>query len=295
VKAALFLGCSAPVRAQNYEASFRLVADALGIELVDILEFGCCGYPAASIDDLAAAVLAARNLALAEAQDLDLITLCSACLGSLASARERILKDDELKAAVDRELDKIDLKFEGKTQVIHAARVLYETVGAENIKRAVKRPLEGLKVAVHYGCHYLKPGDVVGHTDNPEAPVSLDEMVRATGAETLEYAGRLGCCGGGILGVSEETALNVTQKRLQSAFNARADCMVTVCPFCSVMLEGNQKKIEKQSESKFNLPVLYLPQLIGLSLGLDPDALGFKLNRVKAKKILAEYSPDSSR
>jgi len=290
MRIALFLGCSAPVRAQNYEMSFRKVAARLGVEVVDIQEFGCCGYPVASVDEISSLVLAARNLALAESQGLDVVCLCSACLGTLAAAAERIREDPEIRSQVKKGLEGLGQKLPEKTRVLHAARFLHEVVGLERIRAAVTKPLTGLKIAAHYGCHYLKPAHLFGKVEDPESPATLDALIEAAGAAPLDYAGRLGCCGGGVLGTSEPTALAVTRKRLGAAHSAGADAMVVVCPFCSVMLEGNQKKVEKQAAETYDLPILFLSQLLGLAMGIDPDELGFKLNRIKATKILERFS-----
>jgi heterodisulfide reductase subunit B len=144
-----------------------------------------------------------------------------------------------------------------------------------------------MRIAVHYGCHYLRPRETHPAGEDPEAPTSLDDLVRATGAESVDYQGRLGCCGGGILGIHEETALAITKRKLDAAANAGADAMVVICPFCSVMLEGNQKRIEKASGREYKLPVLYYPQLLGLAMGFDVKELGFQLNRIKAGELIA--------
>jgi heterodisulfide reductase subunit B len=286
VTAALFLGCTVPVRAQNYELAARRVAERLGIELVDVLGFGCCGYPVSSVSSRAALWMAARNLALAEAEGVDeVVTLCSACAASLAEARLE-LELEPAYVATQAALDRLGLAYRGTARVRHFGRVLFEDVGPVRVAAAVARPLGALSLAVHYGCHYLKPRRAHRGPDEPEAPRSLEALVAATGARVVPHPYALTCCGGGVLAVREEAALDMARRKLDAVADLGADALVSVCPFCSVMYEGNQKAVEKRSGRRYDLPVLYLPQVLGLALGLDPADLGFKQNRVKPKALL---------
>jgi len=287
VRLGLFLGCSVPVRAQNYEVSVRRVAPRLGIELEDLEGAACCGYPVQSVSRETALVMATRNLALASRRGLDLCVLCSACGGSLMEAAAELEGDEDLRARTNRHLEPEGLSYPGGVKVVHIAEVLAHRVGAARIRDAVERPLEGLRIAVHYGCHYLRPRETHPAGEDPEAPGSIDELVEATGARSVDYPGRLACCGGGILGIHEETALAITRVKLDAVAGAGVDAMVVVCPFCSVMLEGNQKRIEKAAGREYKLPVLYYPQLLGLALGFGAKELGLQLNRIKAKELIA--------
>jgi heterodisulfide reductase subunit B len=286
VRAALFLGCTVPVRAQNYELAARRIAARLGLELVDVEGFGCCGYPVGSVSSNASLWMAARNLALAEAAGLDeIVALCSACAASLAEAKLE-LEHEAARAAAQAALDRIGLIYRGTARVRHFGRALFEDVGAERLAAAVTRPLGDLALGVHYGCHYLKPSRAHRGPDEPEAPRSLEALVAATGARVVPHPYALTCCGGGVLAVREEAALEMARRKLDAVADSQADALVSVCPFCSVMYEGNQKAVEKRSGRAYNLPVLYLPQVLGLALGLDPADLGFKQNRVKPKALL---------
>jgi heterodisulfide reductase subunit B len=287
VKAALFLGCTVPVRAQNYELSARQVARKLGIDLVDIDGFGCCGYPIGSVSSRAALWMAARNLALAEREGFtDLVALCSACTASIAEARIE-LEHDRARCEAQAALDRLGLTYSGTAGVRHFARFLYEEVGPERIAASVVRPLEKLTFAVHYGCHYLKPSRAHRGPDEPEAPHTVQALVEATGARVVSHDRALSCCGGGVLAVREGTALAMARTKLDAVMAAGAHALVSICPFCSVMYEGNQKQIEKISATAYNLPVLYLPQVLGLAFGLDPAEIGTKQNRIKPKDVLA--------
>ncbi len=286
---ALFLGCTVPVRAQNYELSARRVAERLGIDLLDIEGFGCCGYPIASVSSKASLWMAARNLALAEAADVELVALCSACAANLAEAKLE-LEHEETRALAQETLDELGLTYHGTVRIRHFARYLFEEVGAQRVAELVERPLDELSLAIHYGCHYLKPKAAHQGPDEPESPHTLDEMIRATGAKTVPHPFALSCCGGGVLAVREETALAMAKKKLDALVDETpAQALVSVCPFCSVMYEGNQRILEKKADRKYDLPVLYLTQVLGLAMGMDPKKdLGMKQNRVKPKKLLKQ-------
>jgi heterodisulfide reductase subunit B len=295
VKYALFLGCSVPVRAMNYEVSVRRVAERLGVEFEDLPGFGCCGYPIAAVSGLTAHAMAARNLALAASRDLPIAALCSACSGFLAETAARLEEDGDLRAEVNRILDMFGLSYDARrpAEVRHIVRLLLEDVGEDRIRSEIKNPLTHVRAAVHYGCHYLRPRTLHPEED-PENPRSLDRLVELTGGSSISYEKRLACCGGAVLGIKEETSLLVAKGKLDAAAGADANAMVVVCPFCSVMFEGNQKKIEKTWETSYGLPVLYYPQLLGLAMGLPAEELGFSMNRIKARDLLDKVAAGGS-
>ena len=278
-----------PTRARNYEMSARLVGSAFGFEFEDAPDFACCGFPLKSVDVYTTTLMAARNLAKAEANGKELCTLCSACTGVLTEVNHAVARDEELRERVNADLKKVNPSYEvtGKVKVRHFVRLLYEEVGPEKIKQAVKKDISSLRVAPHYGCHYMKPSEAFDHFDDPEHPRTLDELIRATGAETVSYPDKLRCCGGGLLAIDEKVALTMGKEKLAQIKAAGADAMVLMCPFCSVMYDDNQRKMESEFSAEFQLPVLYYPQLLGLALGIEPRALGLNMNRVKTKPLLA--------
>lgn len=283
----LFLGCTVPVRALNYEISARKVAERLGIRLSDDPDFSCCGYPIKSVHRYAYLLMAARNLALAEKKGLPLCTLCSACCGSLTEANHELQEDETLREKVNEDLSQwLGLRYEGGTLVTHFVRVLDQEVGRKKIMDQVRVDLSSLQVAPHYGCHYTKPSTIYNKTEDPENPESLDELIKATGARAVQYEDKLQCCGGGVLAFDEQVALAMAHRKLDHLRAQQADAMVLICPFCNVMYEGNQRKIEKNFQTEYKLPVLYYPQLLGLALGFEPDELGLKMNRVKATELV---------
>jgi len=286
---ALFLGCTIPARSRNYELSAGKVAEKLGIELVGLDRFICCGFPIKNSDRETALVLAAYNLALARKEGLDLCTLCSSCASSLTEAAHHLAGDEEARRAVNKRLAKAGVQFEGKIRVRHFARILYEEIGPEEIRPHLTRDLTGLRIASHYGCHYLKPSEIYDHFDDVNNPQSLDTLVALTGAEPVNYLGKKRCCGGPVLPVDEQTALAVAREKLDDIAEAGADAMALVCPFCSVMYDSNQKGIEAAFQKEYSLPVLYLPQILGLAMGFDRKELGLHMNVVKTKELLAPY------
>jgi len=287
----LFLGCTVPVRALNYEISARKVAEKLGLHLSDVPDFSCCGYPIKSVHRYAYLLMAARNLALAEKNGLPLCTLCSACCGSLTEANHEIQEDEKLRKQINEDLfEWVGLRYGGGIRVTHFIRVLDQEVGRKRISEQVRADLSSLRVAPHYGCHYTKPSTIYNKIENPEDPKSLDELIKATGAQSVQYEDKLQCCGGGVLAIDEQVALAMAHGKLDHLRAQQADAMILICPFCNIMYEGNQRKIEKAFQTEYKLPVLYYPQLLGLALGLEPDELGMKMNRVKTTELLKKIN-----
>ncbi len=286
---ALFLGCTIPARARNYELSSRKVAERLGLEFVDVESFICCGFPVRSANLASASLLGAYNLALAARQGLDICTLCSSCTSALTETAHRLDHDEDERKRVNQELERVGLAYEGGIRVRHFARVLYEEVGKDAIQKHLQKRLDGLRVASHYGCHYLKPSGIYDGFDDPENPRTLDELVALTGATPVDYKDKKRCCGGPILPVEERTSLAVAREKLDDIRDAGAQAVSLVCPFCAVMYDSNQKGIAAAFETEYDLPVLYLTQILGVAMGFDRKELGLNLNVVKTKDLLAPF------
>ncbi|MBN2056379.1 hypothetical protein JW905_15760 [bacterium] len=284
---ALFLGCTVPARGRNYEMAARLVGARLGIGFVDINDFSCCGFPIKGIERDLALTMCARNLALAEEQGVDVCVLCSACTGMLAEANHLLRGDEELRGRINRRLEKIGRVYHGTVEVKHFSRILHEDIGLERIKGAVCADLSPLRIAPHYGCHYLKPAVIHGGFDQVEAPVTLDELIEAAGASPVFLSGTQHCCGGALLVMDKVLTYAMARDKLASVKAAGAHAICLICPFCAVIYDDNQRSIEAHFETEYNLPALYYPQLLGLAMGMDPNALGFNMNRVKTRSLLA--------
>jgi len=288
VKYAFFLGCLAPAMVRQFELSARKVARRLEVELIDMEDFACCGFPIRSVNQETALLLAARNLSVAEGLGLDICTICTGCASALAEASKELMHNDGLREEVNEKLQKIDRTYKGNVKVKHFVRVLYEDVGPEKIKSQVKKSLEGLKLASHYGCHYLKPSEVFDKFEDPEFPRTLDTLISVLGAEPVEYEDKTQCCGGVILDVDDNIALTMAKKKLDHIKSISADAMVLMCPLCGSMYDRNQRVIERRFNVAYSLPVLFYPQVLGLALGIEPQGLGLDMNRVKTSDLLSK-------
>jgi len=286
LKYLLFLGCAIPYRVSAYEVSTRKVAQKLGLDLVDMPEYNCCGLPLDPVSHDLMLTLAARNLCVAERQGLNIMTLCPGCAGTLRKVNKMLKEDKKIKELVNEYLKHTGLEFSGSIEVKHLMQVLSEDVGLERIKGAVQRPLSQLKVAEHNGCHVLRPVKYAGF-DDPENPTVLKRLIEATGATCLDYLDETECCGAPIIGLNEKIPLQLARDKVRHIKDAGAQAMVTVCPFCHMMFDANQSRIERMFNETFGIPVLHYPQLLGLAMGLSPDELALKELRVDASRILS--------
>jgi len=269
-KYAFFLGCIAPLRYPGIEKSTRELFKTLGVELVDLKGANCCPAPGVikSFSKTTWLAAAARNLALAEKEGLDIVTICNGCYGSLFDAAHELHENKEALESVNKILAEIGLKYSGNTKVKHFAEVLYKDVGIEKIKKAVKKPAK-YKVAVFYGCHFLKPSKLK-QLDDSEEPKILDELIEAVGAKSMPRKQKMMCCGagGGLRSQYGETAMKFTKTNLENMKNGGAEMIVDVCPFCHLQFDTSQK------DSGYALPVLHMSQLFGIAMGMNAKDLG---------------------
>ncbi|RKY29398.1 MAG: CoB--CoM heterodisulfide reductase subunit B [Candidatus Omnitrophota bacterium] len=287
-KYALFLGCTTPVKVPQYELASRWVCEYFGIELIDVEEFTCCGINQVNLRVEAGLLMAAMNLALAEAKGLDILTLCAACTGALAEAIEK-LKDETIRNSVNEKLRDSGLEYKGKTKVRHISRVLYEEIGTEKIKREIKKDLSALRVAPHYGCHYLRPKSAFENFEEPDNPRTLHGLISATGAQPVGYEALNLCCGGKVSPVSEDLSRALVQKKLDNLANKEVDAMVLQCQTCYLMYSDQQKEVNKEYGNQYNLPVILYPQLLGLALGANPvKDLALNLHNISPETILSK-------
>jgi heterodisulfide reductase subunit B len=288
---AFYLGCATPVKALKYEISTRNLAKILGIELVDIPEFGCCGFPVKSMDSFAALLMAARNLAIAEEKGMDIIGVCTGCMAILSEAKE-YLEDEKLRGKVNGKLKAIGVKeYTGRVKIKHFARFLYEDYRPDRIRDKIVTPLASLEFGIHYGCHYMKPTHAHGHFDDPSRPFTLDDIISVTGAKAINYPNKNLCCGLTIMGTAEDLSFRLAAEKLECLSNKGVDAMVVACPSCCIAYENNQRLAGKRAGKEFNLPVLYFTQVIGLAMGLSEKELGFELNRIKVDRLAEKLIP----
>jgi heterodisulfide reductase subunit B len=290
MKYLIFLGCITPYRFSSYELSARKVLEKLGVELVENPEFNCCGFPMSSINQDLMWALAARNLCLAEKQNLNILTLCNGCFSTLNETNRALTEDKKLKDIVNGYLKDIDLEFKGAIEVKHLVHVLSEDVGFEKIKDSVKKPLTNIRVAQHSGCHIVRPAKYVYHGDDSENPTLLKNLIRITGAQCLDYIDEAECCGNPIIGVNEAIPFRIAKEKLEHIRAVGAQALITVCPYCHAMYDLNQPRIEQISNERFGIPVLHYTQLLGLAMGFTPEDLALNELRVKPTELLVQIS-----
>ncbi|MAH21793.1 MAG: heterodisulfide reductase subunit B [Thaumarchaeota archaeon] len=287
---AYYPGCVAQASGRELDTATRLVADKLGIELVDFPNFSCCGAGVVDEADFEVNLaLNARNLALAEEKGIDMLTVCSTCTGMLTRANKTMEKDKALSMKVQNVLSHTGVEYNGTTKVKHLLWILATDYGYDKLREKVVFPLNGLKVASFYGCHILRPSDILGF-ENPENPQSFEQLITALGAEPIIYDGRVKCCGFPILFVKEEAAAKMSGNYLKDAKAHGADSMVTTCPLCHISLDTFQPKAEAAIGESLELPTLHLAQLVGLALGLEPKELGLSRHIVSPQKVLEKLS-----
>jgi heterodisulfide reductase subunit B len=279
-------GCSAEATASPLGISVLPVAKALDIDLAELEDWNCCGStPYNSVNKLEAGAMAARNLALAEKTGLDLVTPCSNCYVVLASLNTNLKELPSFRENVNEALAAGNLTYGGGVKVRHLAEVLYTDITPEGISSKVTRPLKGLKVAAYYGCQLVRPNGF----DDPESPHSLDELVTSLGAEAVPWELKARCCGSSLIMPEPDVALGLINKLLKNAQARGAQCLVTPCPLCQINLDAYQSQVNSKFNTSYNLPVLFVTQLIGVALGLPAKELALEKNIVSPMRVLAPY------
>ena len=280
-------GCSVEASNRAYDISSRSVAQALGVDLIELADWNCCGATAyMSVREKRAMALSARNLALAERENRDLVTICNGCFSVLNKTNLYMAANKELRRDLCQALQAADLEYHGTVKVRHLLDVLVNDVGESAIRDKVAKDLKGLKVAPYYGCQLNRPK---GMFDDPERPTSLDGLVTWLGAEAVPYGLKTKCCGGMLMTTRPDVCETVVLRLLSAAVEAGAECIATICPLCQINLEAYQGKISKRFGGHFDLPIFYFTQLVGLALGLGEKELRLRDNLTPSEPILARY------
>jgi heterodisulfide reductase subunit B len=285
ISVAPFWGCMIPVKYPQMELSVRKTMGTIGVELVDLDGFTCCPDPIyfKARDKIQWLTIAARNLCVAEEADLDIITMCSGCTSTLLEAKFMLAEDLDLKNQVNEKLKRINKEYKGTVKVKHIVVMLRDDVGIEKIKATITRPLTGVKVGIHYGCHLLKPSQIM-HIDDADYPGLLENLTQALGATPLTHREKLLCCGKGCM--DDEMPLNMTYEIFDSMESVGADCMGLICPTCFNSFDIGQIMIARKMNREFNLPVIYFCQLLGLAQGFTPEEVGLHMHRIKIDQIM---------
>ena len=269
-------GCSLEGTSLEYDISTKILLEAVDVQLEEIEDWTCCGATAAeSQSHLLSYVLPARNLALAEKMNSErqILVPCSACYLNLKKVEEVIKKDKDLLGKINAVLAEEDLVLKGDVIVKHLLDVLSNDVDIEKIKEISQNKMSGLVIAPYYGCQCLRPFTVF---DDPEDPHSMDELIRATGAQPFEWDMGAQCCGASNTSTKPEAGMALVGRILKAAKGA--DAILTVCPMCQMNLESSQKKISHKEGIDLEIPVLFLPQFLGLAMGKTQNDVRLDLN-----------------
>ena len=291
LKYAYFPGCVAQGACRELYQSTQAITQALGIELLELKKASCCGSGTFKEDSqFLEDTVNARNIALAEELRLPLLTHCSTCQGVLGHVDERL---KELQVSDPGYVERVNgmLKqegcspYQGSTEVRHLLWALVGDYGLDKLRSRVMKPLKGLNCAAFYGCYLLRAQKHLPF-DDPYAPESLENLFRALGAEPVYYRGRTQCCGWPLSSYATDQAFKMAGNHLQEAIAAGAHCIVTPCPLCHLNLDSRQPEVAAVLGKSLGLPILHLPQLIGLALGISPQILGLSRHIVSTHPLL---------
>jgi len=291
VKYAYFPGCVGQDSCSELDVSTKLIAEELGIELVELEDATCCG--AGFVQDVnydLSRVLNARTFAMAEKLGLDILTVCSTCQFNLDRANAELKGSPDVLADVNKMLAEVGLRYSGRVEVKHLLWVLVNEVGLGNLQRRVKVDLSDLNVASFYGCQLIRPGTLHQY-DDPDRPEYFEKLIAALGGKPVDYEGRKKCCGFPITFVNENASMKMNGKNMLEAKAHGADVMATSCPLCHINLDLYQGRAEKVAGQRIDLPILHLPQLVGLALGIAPERLRLKRHIVSAREVLTRIQP----
>jgi heterodisulfide reductase subunit B len=280
---AYYPGCSMKGNAVHYEESILPVFEKVGLPLVELDDWNCCGATAYfSVDDTMAAAVCGRNLSLAEKAGKDIVAPCAGCFLTLKKSGAFLASGEPRAAKILDDLKSVGCEYQGTVKIRHPLEVLARDVGLEAIRAKILHPLAGLKVACYYGCQLVRP---YTDLDDPDYPMMMDVLMEAAGAEAVDFVAKTRCCGGSLTGTIEEVGLRLNYILLKEAKRKGADCLVTVCPLCQFNLEVTQSKIVRKYGEDVKIPVFYFSQVLGLALGVPRTELGFARSIVPLKSF----------
>ena len=284
MKVSYYPGCSLEETAQAYDVSARKVCKNLGIDLEEIPKWSCCGSsPALKMDRLLSTSLGAHNLAIAQRQQLSEVVIpCPFCFRRLLSAKQEVQENEQVKTRVE---DSITAELSDDLSVFSLLGFLRYSVGLETIGANVKKPLKNLKLLSYYGCYLVKPATVTGF-DNPENPVSMDQILESLGAEVLQWDFKTECCGASLTISKTKTVCELGGRLVREATWQGADALVVACQLCQANLDTRQTDMGRMDKKRYAMPVLYFTQLMGLAFGLPYKELGLKRHIVNPKNML---------
>jgi succinate dehydrogenase / fumarate reductase cytochrome b subunit len=286
LKYAFYPGCVSQGGAPELYPAARLICQRLEIELEEIHAWTCCGAGVMQEkNQLFGDTLNARTFAKAEQMGLTIMTICSTCQGVMSQANKRMQNDPDYLAQINSHLAEEGLEYQGTAQIKHLLWVLIEDYGMDQLLAHVTRPLGNLRIAPFYGCYIVRPTEALDIEEYPERQTSLETLIQTLGATAVDFSGKTRCCGFPILTINEKNSLAMVAKHTSDVKDLGADAMVTPCPLCHLNLDGYQPKAASQARRQIDMPILHLPQLIGLAMGISPTELGLKKHIVNTAPL----------
>ena len=280
-----FWGCMIPLKYPQMESAVRFCLDKLGVGLAESNKFSCCPDPIyfKAGDKITWYTIAARNIALAEQQELDIITMCSGCTSTLSEVNYELKRNKELRDKVNKNLKAIGMEYKGTIQVRHLVPFLRDELGLSKIKDTVLYPLTDLKIAIHYGCHLLKPSEIM-QVEDPIVPSILSELIQIMGATPVNHDEYLMCCGKACQ--DQDLMLNMSHSVFKSVADSGADCLGLICPTCFDSFDIGQLRVSRKFGKKYEIPVVYLFQLLALTQGATLEQVGIKFHKIMPQAFL---------
>ena len=283
---ALYPGCAAKGATPELYQSTMAIIGQLGIEVVELTAASCCGAGVVGeAEPDVALALNARTFAQAEQLGLDVMTICGTCQGVMGAANKRLKEEPRLRERINQMLAQDGIAYRGTVQVKHLLWIVVREVGLHQLQGQVRIPMQGFRIAPFYGCYILRPSWDLGF-DDPENPTSLEKVIKAVGGEAVAYPGRTKCCGFPIILEKEAIAVAMAGQNMKEAKDEGADFMVTPCPLCHMSLDIYQDRAGRAVHTTLNLPILHLPQLLGLAMGMPAKDLGLSRHFIPVDSIL---------
>ncbi|MGV7228853.1 MAG: CoB--CoM heterodisulfide reductase iron-sulfur subunit B family protein [Nitrospirales bacterium] len=291
MKYAFFPGCVSKGACPELYQSVMQVYPQLGIDLEEMTTASCTGAGVLQEkDEKLGDVLNARTFALAEQQGLPIMTICSTCQGVMSQANHRLTTRPKYLQEINGILQEEGLHYRGGTTIKHFLWILLEDVGEDALRKEIIKPLNGLRAAPFYGCYIQRPTEALDFEKYPDRGKSLERIIEILGAEVVDFPGKTRCCGFPILTINKVNSLSMVATHTQDAKSYGADIMVTPCPLCHLNLDGMQAQAASQHNTSINLPILHLPQLLGLAMGMDSKTLGLTRNLISPESALAKMN-----
>ena len=289
MKYAFFPGCVSRGGCPELYPAAKMICQRLGIELQEMPGASCTGAGVLQEkNEFLGDALNARTFAMAEALDLPIMTICSTCQGVMSQANHRMNADPEYLARINSYLAEEGLEYKGTAEPKHLLWILIEDYGLEKLTQFVTRPLGGIRLAPFYGCYIVRPTEALDIEQHPERQTSLEQLIETLGATVVDFPGKTRCCGFPILTINEKNSVAMVAKHTAEVKDLGADAMVTPCPLCHLNLDGFQPKASLQAQRQINMPILHMPQVIGLAMGISPEELGLKRHIINVRPLVTK-------